>query len=198
MHGLKASQAGRKNPHNANLSDSSNPVMCGLAHRGFNELGRKCYGKIQGRAGQDIHHILREAIPLAQPRESPGAGAHRGGDAPGSVHSWTHGVGMSRGRDEPGSGCAGARERRDPPGGTRGHSRCRATAPRPARARPTLTRGRPRAPIGCLRKVHGSHWASAASAASPLAHRPLPTPRHFLTPFPPPGPPAARRAGGGI
>lgn len=51
-HGLKASQAGRRNPHNANLSDSSNPVMCGLAHGGFNELERKCYGKIQGRAGQ--------------------------------------------------------------------------------------------------------------------------------------------------
>ncbi|KAI1240130.1 hypothetical protein IHE44_0011581 [Lamprotornis superbus] len=39
LHGLKASEAGRRNPHKANLPDSSNPVMCSLAHGGFNELG---------------------------------------------------------------------------------------------------------------------------------------------------------------
>lgn len=157
---------------------------------------------MRGRAGQDIHHILHEAILLAEPRASPGAAERRGQDTTGQVHlggwmggSWDKlwpeqaGVRMRRGLGAPGPGYS----RRPGPSGTRRHSRCQATASRPARARPTVTRGRPRAPIGCLRKAHGSHWASAASAAFSLAHRPLPTPRHFLTPFPPPAPPAARR-----
>lgn len=64
-------------------------------------------------------------------------------------------------------------------------------------SRPTLTRGRQRPPIGCPRAALGSHWAPAASAAFSLARCPLATPRHFLTPFPPPSPTAAGRPEGG-
>lgn len=137
---------------------------------------------------------VRAQMPGTPGSGHAGAGTLRGlaGREPGQTGWEWAGVRMRRTLGAPGPGHS-RQERRD----TR-------TLPlpgnrlAPGRARPTLTRGRPRTPIGCLRTAHGSHWASAASAASPLVHHPLPTPRHFLTPFPPPAPPAARRVGGGI
>lgn len=86
----------------------------------------------RSRAGQGIHHILREAILLAEPCASPGAWARQGRDTPGPGRAGSRdklgpewaGVRVSRGQDEPGPGSAGAGMLRAAPAGAGGHSRC--------------------------------------------------------------------------
>lgn len=128
----------------------------------------------RSRAGQGIHHILREATLLAEPCASPGAWARQGRDTPGPGHAggWMRRepgqtrAGMGRGQGEPGSGQAGAWKRRgrDAPGSS---GRGRRTLPLLGnRLAPGPSPSYPHP-----RSAARSHWLSPRGARLPLGVR---------------------------